>query len=223
MIKSYPTLIASVDEIKKLPGIGPKTTKLIGEFIKTGSIPDARETASSKRFQILSQFTAIHGIGSAKAREHYEAGCRTVEDLIEVYESKRKGPVTEGVLAALELRDELSISIPRFTAMKGYRRGKLDNSDIDIVFTHQTAGTERHLCTRFVDRLRKIGVVTHVLNQSSYTSNHDNVHGRQKETRACMDVLDKALVIIKLPDFVHRRVDLIFAAYSVYWTAILGW
>jgi hypothetical protein len=41
--------------------------------------------------------------------------------------------------------------------------------------------------------------------------------------RACMDVLDKALAILKFPDSVHRRVDLIFAPYSVYWTAIVGW
>ncbi|KAG8721173.1 hypothetical protein FRC08_015286 [Ceratobasidium sp. 394] len=244
-IKSYPTLITSADEAGKLPGIGPKIVKLIGEFIKTDSISIARQTTSSERFQTLSQFTAIHGIGSAKAREHYEAGCRTLEDLVKVYESKPKGPVVAGVLAALELRDELSIRIPRsevesnaqrifneldaiqpgceYTICGSYRRGKSDNSDIDIVFTHQTAGMERHLCTRLVDRLCKIGVITHVLNQSSYTSNHENVHGRHKETRACMDVLDKALVIIKLPGLAHRRVDLIFAAYSVYWTAVLGW
>ncbi|KAG9119524.1 hypothetical protein FRC07_005413 [Ceratobasidium sp. 392] len=244
-IKSYPTLITSADEVRKLPGIGAKTSKLIGEFIKTGSISDAQQIASSKRFQILSEFTAIHGIGPSKAREHYEAGCRNVEDLVEIYESKRKGPQVAGILAALELREELSVRIPRsevesaaqrvfneldaiqpgceYTICGSYRRGKPDNSDIDIVFTHRKAGIERHLCTRLVDRLCKIGVVTHVLNQSSYTSNHENVHGRHKETRACMDVLDKALVILKTPDMVHRRVDLIFAPYSVYWTAVLGW
>ncbi|KAG9119569.1 hypothetical protein FRC07_005353, partial [Ceratobasidium sp. 392] len=244
-IKSYPTLITSADEIRKLPGIGAKTSKLIGEFIKTGSISDAQQIASSKRFQILSEFTAIHGIGPSRAREHYEAGCRNVEDLVEIYESKRKGPQVTGILAALELREELSVRIPRsevesaaqrvfnelnaiqpgceYTICGSYRRGKPDNSDIDIVFTHRKTGTELHLCTRLVDRLCKIGLVTHVLNQSSYTSNHENVHGRHKETRACMDVLDKALVILKIPDMVHRRVDLIFAPYSVYWTAVLGW
>lgn len=38
-----------------------------------------------------------------------------------------------------------------------------------------------------------------------------------------MDVLDKALVILKFPNSVHRRVDLIFAPYNVYWTAVVGW
>ncbi|KAG8743499.1 hypothetical protein FRC12_015045 [Ceratobasidium sp. 428] len=244
-IKSYPTLITSADEIRKLPGIGTKTSKLIGEFIKTGSITDAQQIASSKRFQILSEFTAIHGIGPTRAREHYEAGCRSVEELVDIYESKRKGPQAAAVLAALQLRDDLSVRIPRsevesiaqhvfneldaiqpgceYTVCGSFRRGKPNNGDIDIVFTHQKDGMERHLCTRLVDRLCKIKLVTHVLNQSSYTSNHENVHGRHKETRACMDVLDKALVILKIPDMVHRRVDLIFAPYTVYWTAVLGW
>ncbi|KAG8724922.1 hypothetical protein FRC09_011813 [Ceratobasidium sp. 395] len=264
---AYPTLITSADEIRKLPGIGTKTSKLIGEFIKTGSIADAQQTASSGRFQILSEFTEIHGIGPTRAREHYEAGCRSVEELVDIYESKRKGPQAAAVLAALQLRDDLSVRIPRsevesvaqhvfneldaiqpgceYTICGSFRRGKPNNGDIDIVFTHQKAGMERHLCTRLVDRLCKIKLVTHVLNQSSYTSNHENVHGRHKETcgsfihlilsphqsnlisgtsrRACMDVLDKALVILKIPDTVHRRVDLIFAPYTVYWTAVLGW
>ncbi|KAG9098903.1 hypothetical protein FRC06_005858 [Ceratobasidium sp. 370] len=263
MCPAYPALITSADEVGKLPGIGPKILKLVGEFIKTGSISTAQQIASSERFQILSQFTAIHGIGPAKAREHYEAGCRTVEDLVKVYESKRKGPLSAGVLAALELRDELSARIPRsevesiaqrifneldaiqpgceYTICGSYRRGKHDNNDIDIVFTHQTAGTERHLCTRLIDRLLKIGVITHVLSASVTSpalapkkkrAAHSStpppllslvLTESRFSRRACMDVLDKALVIIKLPDFTHRRVDLIFAAYSVYWTAVLGW
>jgi hypothetical protein len=83
----------------------------------------------------------------------------------------------------------------------GYRRGKPHSSDIDIIFTHKEPGLERHLCTRLVDCLRDMGVVTAILRaltmvditqagkqlkppleQSSYTSNHEGIHGRQKET-----------------------------------------
>jgi hypothetical protein len=38
-----------------------------------------------------------------------------------------------------------------------------------------------------------------------------------------MDVLDKALVIIKPKGSPHRRVDIVFAPYTVYWTAVVGW
>jgi len=37
------------------------------------------------------------------------------------------------------------------------------------------------------------------------------------------DSLEKALTVFQLPGNPHRRVDLIFAAPEVYWTAVLGW
>ena len=40
------------------------------------------------------------------------------------------------------------------------------------------------------------------------------------------DTLDKALTVFKMndrPDRVHRRLDLIFAPWCVYWTAVVGW
>lgn len=40
------------------------------------------------------------------------------------------------------------------------------------------------------------------------------------------DSLDKALTVFKMndrPDRVHRRVDLIFAPWKIYWTAVVGW
>ncbi|QRV73204.1 DNA polymerase beta palm [Ceratobasidium sp. AG-Ba] len=201
IIKSYPKVINDAEEIRKLPGIGPKVTKYVDEFLKKGSIAEARETVVSKRFQTLSQFASIHSIGTAKAREHYDAGCRNIEDLIEVYRSMKKGKLVNGILAALELRDELAIKIPRseveataqtiykqlssvqdgceYMICGSYRRGKEQHDDIDFIFTHPNEGTEKHLCERLVDRLKESNMVTHVLNQSSFTSNHENTHGRQ--------------------------------------------
>lgn len=245
MLKAYPKTVTDATEVRELPHIGPKIQKLIEEYLKTGQIAEAQRAAASERFKVLSTLTQAHGIGPAKAREHYNAGQKTIAALIEFYEAKAKAGTYSGVLAALKLQDELSSTIPRaeveevaqrvfenldaiqpgceYTICGSYRRGKPQNNDIDILFTHKEPDLERHLCAKLVERLRKTGVVTHVLNQSSYTSNHEGIHGRQKETRACMDLLDKALVILKLPNFVHRRVDLIFAPYSVYWTAIVGW
>ncbi|KAF8605482.1 Nucleotidyltransferase [Ceratobasidium sp. AG-I] len=244
-LKAYPKLISNVDEVTELPGIGPKMRTLVQEYIDTGSIAAARKAADTERFRSLSELTQIHGIGPTKAREYYEAGQRSVKDMLELYESKRKGDKVLGILAALRLHDELITKIPRsevesiaervyteldaiqkgceYTICGGHRRGKPFSNDIDIIFTHREPGLERHLCTRLVKRLQTIGVVKHVLQFSSYTSDREGLHGRQKYSLACMDVLDKALVILKLPDSTHRRVDLIFAPYTTYWTAIVGW
>ncbi|KAB5592104.1 Finger of DNA polymerase lambda domain containing protein [Ceratobasidium theobromae] len=217
----------------------------ISEYLKTGHIKEAQKIAASERFKTLSQLTLTHGIGPAKAREHYEAGHKTIEDLKMFYASKSKGGTYAGVLAALRLQCELISTIPRkevqsiakkvfdeltiiqpgcdYTICGGYRRGKPFSNDIDIIFTHKQPGLERHLCTKFVEHLRSRGIVIHTLHESAYTSNHEDTHGRLKSGRTSMDVLDKALVILKFPNSVHRRVDLIFAPYNVYWTAVVGW
>ncbi|CUA67781.1 hypothetical protein RSOLAG22IIIB_03208 [Rhizoctonia solani] len=244
-LKAYPKPIKDAEEARKLPYIGPKIQKLIKEYLETGKIAEAKKVAASERFQVLSLLTQVHGVGAAKAREHYSAGHKTLQDLIKYYGAKSKAGTHLGIFAALQLHEELNATIPReevetiaknifdelstiqpgceYTICGGYRRGKPYSNDIDIIFTHQQMGLERHLCTKLVQRLKEIDLVKHVLNHSAYTSNHEGTHGHQHKSRACMDVLDKALVILKPKDSLHRRVDLIFAPYSVYWTAIVGW
>ncbi|KAG8757791.1 hypothetical protein FRC11_004266 [Ceratobasidium sp. 423] len=244
-LKAYPKVIKDAGEVRKLPHIGPKIQKLIEEYLKTGKIAEAQKAATSERFQVLSLFTLVHGVGAAKAREHYAAGHKTLQDLHKFYGAKAEAGTHLGVLAALQLHDELNTTIPReevttiaknvfdelskiqpgceYTICGGYRRGKPYSNDIDIIFTHRQTGLERHLCTKLVEHLKEIGMVKHVLNHSAYTSNHEGTHGHQTKSRACMDVLDKALVILKPKESLHRRVDLIFTQYSVYWTAIVGW
>ncbi|CAE7154066.1 unnamed protein product [Rhizoctonia solani] len=262
VLKAYPRVIKDTGEVRELPYIGPKIRGLIEEYIKTGKIAEAQKIAGSERFQVLSLLTQVHGVGAAKAREHYAAGHKTLQDLTKYYRAKAEAGTHLGIFAALQLHDELnatygyfllafslidstSVRIPReemeniakdifdelsviqsgceYTICGGYRRGKPYSSDIDIILTHPQMGLERHLCTKLVEHLKEIGMVKHVLNQTAYTSNHEGTHGHQHKSRACMDVLDKALVILKPKGSLHRRVDIIFAPYSVYWTAIVGW
>ncbi|CEL63814.1 DNA-directed DNA/RNA polymerase mu OS=Homo sapiens GN=POLM PE=1 SV=1 [Rhizoctonia solani AG-1 IB] len=244
-IKAYPKAIKNAGDVRKLPHVGPKIQKLIDEYLKTGKISEARKASASERFQVLSLLTQVHGIGAANAREHYAAGRKTLQDLKKFYEAKVEAGTHLGIAAALELHDELNTTVPReeveaiakdlfdelstvqpdceYTICGGYRRGKPYNNDIDLLFTHPQMGSEKHLCTKFVEHLKNIGMVKHVLNHSAYTSNHEGTHGHQTRSHACMDVLDKALVIIKPKGSLHRRVDIVFAPYTVYWTAVVGW
>jgi len=118
------------------------------------------------------------------------------------------------------------------TIVGGYRRGKQLCNDVDIVFTHPQLGKERNLCKRLVEHLRGQGLVTHILHISSFRSSNP-LHvpvGASKPDRPHWDTLDKALTIFRLPPKersmergLHRRVDLIFAPATTYWTAVVGW
>ncbi|KAL1945254.1 hypothetical protein VTO73DRAFT_2105 [Trametes versicolor] len=146
------------------------------------------------------------------------------------------------IRVALGLREDLSKMIPRdeveeigrvvmreldalepgcvSTIVGGYRRGKPESNDVDIVFTHPDAGKVKGLCKRFVKHLHERGMVTHVMHLSSF-------HAHDPLRTAHWDTLEKSLTVFVLPGpragAVRRRVDLIFAPPEVYWTAVVGW
>lgn len=212
---------------------------------------------TSERFQSLSLFASIYGIGPNTARRLYSLGLRSLEDLEVYYGAERasqksgteqgggevievemrntprwhrqrqgegnrgrlgawggeKGEGDEGlgeswVRIALELREDLavkcvillyrsaggrykltsfnqshslSVRIPReeveemgrvvmteldelepgcvSTIVGGYRRGKAESNDVDIVLTHPDGERVKGLCKRFVRRLHERGKI----------------------------------------------------------------
>ncbi|KAF9268570.1 Nucleotidyltransferase [Marasmius fiardii PR-910] len=152
------------------------------------------------------------------------------------------------ILVSLALRHDLAETIPRHeveemrdvvmaeldqikpgcvsTITGGYRRGKPESNDVDIVISHRDLKTGRGhvigLCAELVQVLYSKGVVTHVMHLSSF-----HKHNALRTTH--WDSLEKALTIFILPDDgkctrrIHRRLDLIFAVPEVYWSAVTGW
>jgi len=115
-----------------------------------------------------------------------------------------------------------------YTICGGYRRGKPESNDLDIVFTHPQPGVDRGLCKKLVNRLSERGLVTHVMHLSSFRS-------PTALRKSHWDTLEKALTVFRLPrsspfykdngsgKALNRRVDLIFAPVEVYWCAVIGW
>ncbi|KIJ65936.1 hypothetical protein HYDPIDRAFT_174727 [Hydnomerulius pinastri MD-312] len=107
----------------------------------------------------------------------------------------------------------------------GYRRGKTLSNDVDIIITHTdwVLGSQKvkGLCKRLVQRLHERGLVTHVMHLSGF-------HEHNALRTHHWDSLEKALTVIMLPrdpgrKRTYRRLDLIFAAPEVFWTAVVGW
>ncbi|KII95670.1 hypothetical protein PLICRDRAFT_225804 [Plicaturopsis crispa FD-325 SS-3] len=156
------------------------------------------------------------------------------------------------IKVALELRDDLAEPIPRTeveemqavvmqeldglqkgctsTIVGGYRRGKSMSNDVDMVITHphislnrvdESVDKVKGLCRRLVRKLYDRGVLTHVMHLSGF-------HVPDSLRTSHWDSLEKALTVFVMPSDgsrrrVHRRLDIIFAAPEVYWTAVVGW
>ncbi|KAG2069658.1 Nucleotidyltransferase [Suillus decipiens] len=268
VIKAYPHVITTHDiqDLHELPFLGEKILSMIEEFLKTGRIAEAQKMLADPRFQSLSAFITIHGIGPHTARRLYNLGLRTLEELERYYEvepgvsdeetmslldaeasANTEAAVEQSVKIGLALRHDLGQTIPREeveeisrTIMRelsyvqkgcksviagGYRRGKPQSNDVDIVITHTdwNLGSQKvkGLCKKLVQRLYDQGFVTHVMHLSGFHK-HDVLHTRH------WDSLETALTVFvsrhnSLRRRVYRRVDLIFAAPEVFWTAVVGW
>ncbi|KAL7421959.1 hypothetical protein Q5752_003731 [Cryptotrichosporon argae] len=175
-------------------------------------------------------------------RAHY---ARTTE----VREKDRERRRREGGMLKVEiveewlvLREELAEKIPRgevqeiadtvtehldalvpgcdYTICGGYRRGKPESNDVDIVFRTPEYDQDVGLLRLLTRRLSAMGIVTHVLHTTTRDVNAP-IHASANN----FDNLDKAFVILRLsgPGRTHRRVDLIMAPRERYAAAILSW
>ncbi len=69
-------------QAKKLDGIGDKIADKIDEFLKTGKLQKLENIRHDESAVAINLLTRVVGIGPAKAKELYDAGIRTIEDLV---------------------------------------------------------------------------------------------------------------------------------------------
>ncbi|KAK0212500.1 DNA polymerase mu [Desarmillaria ectypa] len=98
-IKSYPFFITEnllKTEVSNLAHLGVKTVAKIKEYIRSGTISEADSIIEDPRYQALTLFTSVYGIGPAHARQMYDVeGLRTLKDLQFRYENLERSASTE--------------------------------------------------------------------------------------------------------------------------------
>ncbi|KAK8864578.1 hypothetical protein IAR55_001828 [Kwoniella newhampshirensis] len=118
--------------------------------------------------------------------------------------------------------EHLDVFIPgcEYTICGGYRRGKPQSNDVDVVFAPPKQDQDIGLLKDLYLRLSDLGIITHVLHVT-HREEDVPIHASPQN----FDNLDKAFVIFKLPGKgrLHRRVDLISAPRDRYASAVLSW
>ncbi|KIR53976.1 DNA polymerase mu subunit [Cryptococcus gattii Ru294] len=161
--------------------------------------------------------------GRGKDRRRMRGGMKEYEIVEEWMKLKNELDQKEEVeeIAACVL-ENLEAFIPNceYTICGGYRRGKTQSSDVDIVFRPPKDDQDIGLLRALYLRLSELRIVTHVLHVTHRDPNQPIRAAAQN-----FDNLDKAFVIFKLPGKgrLHRRVDLISAPRDRYASAVLSW
>ena len=262
-LAAYPYRIQSTREILALPGCDQKIASLFHEYNTTGRLQAVEDLEADPALKVLREFYEIWGVGAKTAREfYYDKGWRDLDDIVE-YGWKSLSRVQQ---IGLKYYDEFLLKIPRsevesITAnitrhaklvtdanvetiiVGGYRRGKFESGDVDVILSHRDEAMTYNLVDRVVKSLEKEGCITHTLTLNLTNSKRDQQplpvntatiggHG--------FDTLDKALVVWQDPNWPtkqadhaanpkaknpnpHRRVDIIISPWRTVGCAIAGW
>ncbi|KAJ5770570.1 uncharacterized protein N7511_002621 [Penicillium nucicola] len=226
-----------------------------------GNVSAADALDSDPVLCVLNLFYQIWGVGAKTAREfYYHRGWRDLDDIVEHGWSslsrvqqiglKYYDEFQEGVSRADSesianiIRDHANRVRPKgdgkveCVIVGGYRRGKEQSGDVDVILTHRDDTVTKNLIVDVVASLEKDQYITHTL-ALHLTSSH-----REQQTLPLhvegsrnFDTLDKALVVWQVPHFSpdliegqrkknpnhHRRVDIIISPWRTVGCAVLGW
>lgn len=115
-------------------------------------------------------------------------------------------------------------------AVGGYRRGRTESGDVDVILSHKEEGKTLNLIEPLVLSLEKEHYITHTLTLSTRNTERGQVplpwKGEATTWGTGFDTLDKAMVVWQEPNEargLHRRVDIIVSPWKTVGCAILGW
>ncbi|KLU84896.1 DNA polymerase beta [Magnaporthiopsis poae ATCC 64411] len=260
-LAAYPYLLTSPEEVDRLPGCGPKIALLFQEFNRQGVVREAQEAESDPKLPVLKQFYDVWGVGEVTAKEWYDRGWRDLDDVVEYgWET-----LTRVQQIGIKFYDEFLLKIPReevesiantvlehanrhrsgfqMVIVGGYRRGKKESGDVDIILSHPDEAATHNFITHLVVALENSNYITHTLILSTRNSERGQVtlgwKGEVKKAPGTgFDTLDKALVVWQDPNWTpdgdenntdtknpnpHRRVDIIISPWKTAGCAVLSW
>jgi DNA polymerase lambda len=80
-LRRHPTRIKTEQEARQIRNIGEKTARKIIQVLNTGHMDRLRYEESTPEAQACKIFLGIYGIGPALAREWFQRGLRTLDDV----------------------------------------------------------------------------------------------------------------------------------------------
>ncbi|RGP72837.1 DNA polymerase iv [Fusarium longipes] len=240
-VAAYPYLLKNPQEVARLPGCGSRIAELWQRWKETGESAEVHEANADPEIAVLKIFYNTWGVGVVTAR------WRDLDDLIEY----GWGILSRSQQIGVKYYTDFLLDIPRdevasigaailkharmmdkgfeMMIVGGYRRGKQQSGDVDVVLSHRDESKTLYVIPKIVVSLEQAHLITHTLTLSTHSSERGQrplPWKGQTSSSSGFDTLDKALVVWKDPsreDAPHRRVDIIVSPWKTVGCAVLGW
>ncbi|KAL8944636.1 MAG: hypothetical protein Q9216_000333 [Gyalolechia sp. 2 TL-2023] len=261
---AYPYVIQSASEVLALPGCDHKIAHLFHEWQISPDhrIQAVKDIENDATLKCLRLFYDIWGVGATTAREfYYDKQWRDLDDVVEFGWNS----LTRVQQIGVKYYEEFLLKIPRVEVesianivkrharkvvderieciiVGGYRRGKAESGDVDLILSHPDHTATAGLVDTVVRSLEEEKWITHTLtlNLTNTKRGQETLPYINGMKSAGFDTLDKALVVwqnqscpgtgsaneheksIKNPN-PHRRVDIIISPWRTVGCAVAGW
>ncbi|KAI9780052.1 MAG: hypothetical protein M1839_007034 [Geoglossum umbratile] len=262
-LAAYPYPLSNTKEVLALPGCDVKITHLFHEWKLNGKIQAVEDFENDPAQKVLRLFYDIWGVGATTAREfYYDRGWRDLDDIVEQGWESLSRVQQIGVKYFEEFQEKISRqeveSIAEIIAQHarrvrddgieccivgGYRRGKQESGDVDVILTHRDEMQTLGLVMDVAASLETDGWITHTLliAMGGTKRGQQPIPARHLGGGHGFDTLDKALVVWQDINFLsqpnsaptsdkepknpnlHRRIDIIIAPWRSIGCAIVGW
>ena len=230
-LSAYPYRLQSSCEVLALPGCDQKIAALFSEYKQNdGHLKGVEEIQSDPALKVLKEFFNIWGVGATTARDfYYDKGWQDLDDIIEFgwnmlsrvqqiglkyYDDFLKPiPRTEVESIAFIITAHaarLTDSRIQCAIVGGYRRGKTESGDVDVILSHPDETQTLHIIEKMVESLEKENWITHTLILNSTTSrrNQEPLPINSMAGHGGFDSLDKALIVWQDPSWPTKDEDL---------------
>ncbi|KAI0169463.1 Nucleotidyltransferase [Hypoxylon sp. FL1284] len=256
-LAAYPYLISQPAGVVRLPGCNEKIATLYRQWKTNGCLEEVANAKSDERMTALQLFYDIWGVAATTAKDFYKKGWRDLDDVVEY----GWGDLSRVQQIGVKYYEELQEKIPRrevenianiilaharkiregfqMVITGGYRRGKSESGDVDVILSHPDPTATLDFVTNLVNSLEKDRYITHTLIMSTKNSERGQTpvswKGQNRKAGAGFDTLDKALVVWQDPSWdkaaaassknpnPHRRVDIIVSPWKTAGCAVIGW
>ncbi|XP_071167975.1 DNA-directed DNA/RNA polymerase mu-like [Mytilus edulis] len=215
VVKSFPVTVTNVNQLNGINHVGPHSKRVIGELLD-GYCDEINRIVNEEWFEKMKMFTGVFGVGPSTAKKWIERGWTSIKDAQESTDISKDWRVQWGLAFHDDLMNPVkSNEAYRFTEIiqteaekilpgivvqltGGFRRGKHQGHDIDILFTHPN-GEETGFLPKLLTRLEKLNMVLCGSHESS--SFHEKVLSEDFKltARGQLDHFEKWLGICKLP------------------------